>query len=51
MSQLGFLHWTVTDSKQVEGAIQLTASYDLLPLFCLQCDHSASNVYRHEVRP
>lgn len=50
MNQLGFLHWTVHDTKQVEGAMQITASYDLPPLFCLQCGHPAPNVYRHETR-
>lgn len=51
MNQLGFLHWTVTDTRQGEGAIEITATYDLPPLFCLQCGHPAPNIYRHEVRP
>lgn len=51
MNWLGFLHWSVIDTKQVEGAIQITATYDLPPLFCLQCGHPAPNLHRHEVKP
>ena len=37
MNYLGLLHWTVVETKQIEGALQITATYDLSPLFCLQC--------------